>query len=279
LHRIDKDIANTNKIISDITGVNPKYFAYPYNEYGQNSKNIQNSQTVLADILANYYQLVFSQAWLNGEYHFNFPSQKPFVVKRIEVGEKWTGKYLIDLLDKSEDKSLDYIDDFSIDNGWVNPWGQYRLSEGRLFLATKDGSTGATVFLDGTYSWRNYRFDADIEKIKGDTVSLLSYYSDDNNYYACNFSDGYVSITQSDDENRTVLAEGPSVSDSNSSDMELSMEISSDKIRCFQQDQLEISTASIVNVVNQNGGIGLKVWSNKPGNAEIKVNSISVTRL
>jgi len=279
ISRVEQDIIVSNFTLLNITGKVPNYFAFPYGEYGQHSGNTEAAQLILENILRKHYKFVFFQAWTEGEYNYNYPSQSAFYIKRIGVGDNWSTTQLIENLKKANPKRTNYQDEFAKDNGWLNPWGLFNIHDGIMSLKSNSNTSGALVYLDGSYHWSNYRLDTEFKLIKGETISLLTNFSDGNNYYACNFGEEYASISQNyNGVLKQIVVRQDSLYPLGNNAL-ASMAVSDYKISCYWFGELvvwgDIDNDDAVN----KGGVGVKVWSKELNNAEAEIDRIIVSSL
>lgn len=212
--RIAADMTQAKTIIENVFGQESIGFAYPFGDFGIYQKAVPEARRYVLDNTRENYKLAFYQYWEDSEFSFsqNYPDENNFLVKRITLRSDWNGQDLLNYLEKGKAKSLPYNDDLESDKGWVTTWGNTIFEEDRMILKTDDGSNGASVYLDGTYNWKDYAFSADIGINQSESISMIGAYQDRNTYYSCDFSEGYISLRHKFGGTITKLVEIPNSS-------------------------------------------------------------------
>lgn len=94
-YRIRTDLTEAKKEISDKLGVDTNSFAFPFGDYGYDSKNIA-ADKYLDGVLSRLYKLNFYQPF-GGESIENKPdpNKEDYYVRRIKVSPDWSGEQLV----------------------------------------------------------------------------------------------------------------------------------------------------------------------------------------
>ncbi len=193
--RVAGDLAGAKSDIEKKLGVKSvPAFAYPYGDFGQNPSNFPAVQTALTKIVSSIYSVSFIQA-SNNDYVSN-AADGSFMSKRIEVDSSIDAAHLVRMLDNSRYKNLDYADNFSKDNGWLEGWGSRRIDNGEMLIGTTNTDDSASTFLSGTSLWQNYLMSAEAAVRNGDSFALTSRYSNEDSYATCDFTGDAVDLEQ-----------------------------------------------------------------------------------
>ncbi len=273
-NRLDRELGDSKTELEKITGKEVLSFSYPFGDYGQQAVNNDAAEEYINDVLSENYSIAFKQVWSNDDdFSFNKINSDPYFLKRIEVQTDMTPENLLASLKKSQDKSLPFEDSFAANSGWINNWGDSSV-DGSLVLKASDNSSGGLVFLDGTANLKNYLYSVDFDWTAGSHVSLISRYRDGSNYTACTFSDNRVIIQQytNNIQNKIIDVEN-FIRISTTSPVSLSMLVDGDFVKCLVGDKT-LAYATIPE--GDSGGVGMKVWDENIGVANIVVNKINL---
>ena len=97
-NRISSDMARSISVLEDEFGMKVDTFAYPFGDFGQNSRNYENAENVIKELSKKYFHLSFYQYWGSGNAK-NYPVSDAFFVKRISVTPEVDSSMLLDLID------------------------------------------------------------------------------------------------------------------------------------------------------------------------------------
>jgi hypothetical protein len=252
--------------------------AYPLSDYGHQSVNYPLAESIITTTVSNYYKMAFRQVWpADHEFSQNYPGDNLYLLKRIEPTADWTSQTLLNALAVSRVKDLPYIDDFSANQGWKKTWGDFIINQNQLQLKTAASTTGAFIFLDGSYAWQNYSLSVKLDWQKGDYFSLITNYVNEDSYFDCVFNNKYLRINQRVNGQNKVLVEKRIWLKPNQNNLTLSMNSGQNKISCLVNGKLMIS--SKVNDSIHNGGIALKIWDQKLNNGQVAIKKVEVKSL
>lgn len=260
--RLRNEFIDSKKEIEERLGVKAIAFAFPFGDFGQNSINFPDALSLVVEEMKPVYSYAnFYQFWPSRGFSYNHPSGESFLIKRLKVSPQWSGRELLDVLEKGKDKVLPYYDDFSKNKGWIRIWGEMVMQNNSLILKSSDSTEGGSVFLDGTYLWKDYKYNAIVKEVgEGDTVSLISKYQDAENYLSCEFKTEKVLIKELRNSETKILREADVGGRYElEGGAKLSTVVKGDEIVCLINDSLILSAKSpgFAKV----GGIGAKVWS------------------
>lgn len=277
--RLVRELAHSKEELEDALGIDVPSFAYPFGDYGQETSNNPGvSEREIAEIVSAEYKAAFRQVWPRTNlFTSNYQSNAdPIQFRRIEPGTNWTGEDLLAVLAAAEAKPLPYEDSLDDDLGWKHSWGGVSVTDGSLVLAATPITTGALGFLDGTGAWRDYAYSIRARLGASGYVSLLSRFHDESNYVACVFGDDQVRITRKADGFETTMDKRVRDTSLAGRDLAFSMAVDGGSVRCYEDGDLAAEAEYAVSSDGGSGGIGVQVWHETPGQAELRVDELSV---
>ncbi len=162
---------------------------------------------------------------------------------------------------------------------WAGVWGNVSTTtEGNLLINATANTSGAQALLTKSNEWTNYKFTVNIFARQA-TVTLMARYIDENNFLACTYSGRYVEIIQKNNGisnvvNSTTVVEAP-YTRYFYNDLNLAMTVKNKTISCSLLGDDNIVYNNVDEKL-QKGGIGIQVWSNSNGVANIEVKNVKV---
>ncbi len=274
-NRVRFELLDSRQRLEDLTGQKIESIAYPFGDYGQQTKNYPPAQTIIKGALKDYYEIGFQQVWpYDSEYMLNYPGEDMYHVRRIEPGPERTGEQLVKYIMDAETKQLPFNEDLSAMNGWRTLWGKSSLVDNILNIRSSTTTTGSSIFLDGSGLWKDYFYSIHLNWISGSNVTLISRYSNDGNYLSCTFNVKTVRINRKLDGVTETLTSVYNIADLPMPDVHLGMSVSGNVIRCYEGSRVVAFFYSDSRSPNH-GGIGIQVWDREIGKASISVSAIS----
>jgi hypothetical protein len=274
--RIVADLETSKTELETALGKPVISFAYPFGDFGQSTVNFPGVEPIVTQAARTVYDLTFYQGWPGRGVSFQYPEANAFMVRRINVEPSWSGDDLVKVLERGRAKRLPYADDFREDRGWVKTWGSRAMTDNTLVLSSHATTTGASVFLDGTAHWRHYRFEASIDWLQGQSLSLLTRFHDRENFAACTFSDSGIRIEEWVHGEQHLVAtttlEGPIAKGT----FRPAVSVVGQTITCGIDDAVILSAEGL-NPLLQKGGIGFTAWDAMPTNSTIRIHRVNVT--
>lgn len=265
--RIAEELAESKKTIEEKIGVKVIGFSYPFGDYGQQTKNNPDGAEAISEFVKQNYDLAFRQIWpKDSGYTFNYKGDYPYMLKRIEPSPEWSGEYLTRYLEAGKGKTLPYEEKFSGENQWKKNWGRAYFNGSGMELGSKEDTNGSFVFLDGSYPWSDYAFNAAVDWVKGSHVSLVARFKDENNYVSCDFSGDNLRITQKVSGKSENLANKKNIHNFPKNNLRLGMAVTGGKVQCFINGN-EVARARDLSPVLASGGIGIKTWDRELNNS------------
>ncbi|MHB8660705.1 MAG: polysaccharide deacetylase family protein [Minisyncoccota bacterium] len=249
-------------------------FAYPYNDFGQDTVNFPGARTIIGQVVPSLYQYAFYQNWpANGD-TFNYPDPNQYFVRRIEPGINWTGAQLLAALTEGAAKDLPYTSN-TFGGDWVGTLGNVEPTNGALTLQASPWTTGAEALLNGSGGWRDYTFNATLEWLSGNNVLLIARRHDGNNYLSCSFSNTDVTLEKEIDGTKSELANASYALSGQKSGISFGISVVGDTATCYANNKAVVQgTAS--DPVLATGGIGIQTWDPGKAVASIRMNSVDV---
>ena len=277
--RINSDFISAKSGIEKELGAKAISFAFPFGDFGQNSVNFPEAESIISDIVKLIYPLSFYQVWPGKGFYFNYPDKNQFLIKRIDVKPDWTADNLLQILDTGREKTLPFADDFNDYNGWVRTWGELSFAGNSLILSSRASTTGSSAFLGGTYLWQDYVFKSKIDLVKGQTFFLLARYTNDKNYVWCSFSPTHIKIGRMINGSSRVLVERKGNFESIGKDREFGIGVYDDAVSCYVDDKIAVKLYDGLHKNLRQGGIGFKTWDPQANNSELIIKKISVEEI
>lgn len=276
--RVQYELTHGQELLQREFGIQNISFAFPFGDFAQNETNFPQAKNILHNVVGELFPVVFYQAYRGGGYTFNYPNESQFMKKRIIVDHNWNGNDLLKALRIGTPKALPYTDSFVTNSGWTNTWGKQTFDGGGMLLET-DNTEGGSVFLDGTYNWKNYHTQVNAIWGSGNSFSILSRYKDNNTFISCTISNNYVTINESVDGKIQEIAKGNyGTSLSVGKPFFLAMNVDGEAVSCSEKETLLVK-ANLPKTQLVTGGIGFKNWGEKNGQSNIRILQLTVDAL
>ena len=279
--RIVNDFETVKNKLGELLNKPIQSFAFPYGDFGQNNTNFMRAESINIEEAKKLFFLIFYQNSPSQRFRNNYliDSQKGdnfFLIKRIDIDPQWSGRDLLNQLDKSTTKKLPYIDNFSQDNGWLLLWGKLNMENNTLSLKTEPGQTGGTIILDGSRLWKNYSVKANVSSPNLTSVYIWVRFQDDNNNAACNFGNGFVHIEQTvNGVNSVIRGEINKNLNIPNKDFSIEARVKDREIECLINGK-SIVKNSFLDPKISDGGVGFKTWDKTPELASLTINNLTI---
>ncbi|MFA6552027.1 MAG: polysaccharide deacetylase family protein [Candidatus Paceibacterota bacterium] len=273
--RVDDELAGSKKLFENTFNVPVEAFAFPFGDYGQQSINNDNyaEQIIRKSVSANY-NLAFRQVWeVDNDYSLNYKFDDPLMAKRIEAPTDWTGDELVSAIENAQAKSLPYTDTFISNNGWKKWWGNFDI--GNTLKISSASSTGAFIFLDGSYPWQNYVYNVNLDWQKGSHIGVAARFKDSLNYVDCTYSDNDFAISEHVGGDTKVLFSKRSDFVMPKSNVRLGILVNNNEGQCLVNGN-PVAYSFNINPALANGGVGIKIWDPATSTAKIIVREVKV---
>ncbi|MBI5531045.1 MAG: polysaccharide deacetylase family protein [Candidatus Doudnabacteria bacterium] len=269
-NRVATELSGIKTDLKNQLGVVPAAYAFPYGDYGVDSKNVPNDQNFLLAEVAKNYSTAFTQTRSDTYFTQNYPENSAFyLAKRITVEGNWQGKDLLNAVTAGIAKELPWSEDFSNSKDWVPTWGNSVGQNGVQVLSPTASSTGASVYLDGGNKLSKYKFSSLVQLKAGQSFSLLAAYIDDNNYLSCNYSSAGITINEvTDGRKKEVSSWWFKFPQINSEEISAGIELMDGRARCLLNGKVVLTTDRVSEKLIE-GSVGFKVWDPQPDKASL----------
>jgi hypothetical protein len=182
-------------------------------------------------------------------------------------------------------KTIPYSQDtFATGDGWGNYWGTFSETPRSLLISANSSIPTGGAFLNGTESWDNYTFTANLDWIKGEVFGMYARHTDSNNYVECVFDRRYLGDVQislqqfvNGTEHTLTQTDLSGYNQSSILNFDASIEVQ-DTVGTCTFDGHTITNAAVGNTIAPpySGKIGFTTWDPNSNNSEIIVKSVSV---
>jgi peptidoglycan/xylan/chitin deacetylase (PgdA/CDA1 family) len=270
--RVGNDLTKAKQELQDNLHIKVNAFAYPFGDYGQGTMNNPQAITFVPAQVKKLYAVAFAQEGVDNTTTQNYYGTGGAKSTRLEPSYDWTAANLITMMDIGTGKSLPYTDTFSDISGWTNDEGAYTLDGSGMSLHADPTNTSTGVLLDGSQTWRNYTYTADLQWQAGQNVTLIGRYQDAKNYVACSFSTSFTTIRQTKNGVVSTLQQLNHTLPPGKTKLALSLR--GNQISCGANGTQLISANA--NAAPEQGMIGLNIYDPTKGLAQIDVTRVAV---
>ena len=273
--RVYNDLLMAKRKLEEQYGKPMLAFAFPFSDFGQNTVNFPGAEDILEEVVPKLHQLAFYQTWEGNGDTYNYPDKDVFFVKRIEPTADWSGEKLLSMLHGGQAKKLPY-DEQNFGDAWMGTWGEMS-SDKTLTISAAPQTTGGEAMLNGSYLWRNYYFESTLNWTRGSDIILIARHYNNDNYFACAFSNKRVAVQAYENGERNVLASVP-FTPASKNDLTVGMAVSGNTATCYGNGEA-LASASSDNPRLVRGGIGIQIWDARLDVGEIVVKEVHAKAL
>jgi hypothetical protein len=253
-------------------------YAFPFGDYGS-----EGSASTILELTAsvyNKYMIQFKTDKRTGYFRSNFninPEKK--LVRRIKSSEKVELDEFVNIMKASQEKVLPFESDFNVEGSenWVSSNGNldYSISKGLLTLNASSKSASLTIFLDGSYLWKDYTVTADTKLVNGKNFSVISRAIDGNNMVVCTYNADGVTLDQRKSGKRIVLSKtGRNYFLTLLDGARVGMRVKGNSIQCLYNENVITGATTIGSIAS--GGIGFGVYSGTQNEAKVEISNVKV---
>lgn len=272
--RIHTDLAKAKNDLATRLHIQSTGFAFPYGDIAEAS-NYSYAKSILLTEVNKDFKFSFYQWWPGRGYSQNIPINNS-INRRLEVLNKWSGKDILSLLKSGDQKQLPYKNDAK--ESWLHIWGNENIdNQGNLWLKALPNTSGASVFLDGTSTWKNYKITTNSKLYNGEYIGVLLHYQDANNYAECRVAKDQVAIIEHKNDFQNILDTKVTKIAINSKLINVSASINNNTLSCYISNKLML-THKLTLRANY-GGIGFETWGKELNNAKVQIKDINVFAL
>jgi len=276
--RIIQDLYASKQDIESLLKNNVTSYAFPFGDYG--SEESAGTILELTASVYNKYMIQFKTDKRTGYFRSNFninPEKK--LVRRIKSSEKVELDEFVNIMKASQEKVLPFESDFNVEGSenWVSSNGNldYSISKGLLTLNASSKSASLTIFLDGSYLWKDYTVTADTKLVNGKNFSVISRAIDGNNMVVCTYNADGVTLDQRKSGKRIVLSKtGRNYFLTLLDGARVGMRVKGNSIQCLYNENVITGATTIGSIAS--GGIGFGVYSGTQNEAKVEISNVKV---
>ena len=207
--RVEADYLKNIADLKGNLGIDAKYFAIPLNSYGYIDDSNYDGAFALNDKLTRrYFKLAFFQVPLKDgkpiETFYNYKDSNSYRVRRLDV-QNISADELLQALEKYEPRNAFFEFPSAQKDLLIDLlYGSAETDEGGIRLTSGPNTSGRMLF--GDQGWKNYTVTARIVREKGNSVSLVAYYTDEDNFISLDWSGKLVRLVEYVDGKEHELA-------------------------------------------------------------------------
>ena len=206
--RVDEDYRNGIADLHEHLGISAHYLAVPLNHYGvADVSNYEGAFDYNLELTRRYFSLAFVEALSDSDQAFesfyNYIDSDPYQLKRLEV-KSMSAASLQSTLEHFAPKPPSLtMTPSDISKSFLQ---NTQLLYGRLETNSESGLAGITLkpsdgtnsgrMLFGDWGWSNYSIRASIVRQRGRSVSVIAYYSDEENYISLDWTDTSLRLVE-----------------------------------------------------------------------------------
>ncbi len=201
--RVEDDYIQGIQDLKKHLGITSHYFAVPMNHYGADeTSDYSDAYAYNIDLTRRYFTFAFIEAVSDDmgaqESFYNYADSPMYSLKRLEV-KNISAVSLLDTLDRFAPRPPSLVLAASSD---IKPFLQKTqllygvVGTGKsITLSSATGSHSGRV-LFGDWGWKDYSMKVRMVREKGRAVSLLVYYTDEDNYISLNWDDTSLQLME-----------------------------------------------------------------------------------
>jgi len=281
--RIEQDYIDSINDMKNNLGIDPKYYAIPFSDYGQNHTNYPQGAAYNAQLTKKYFRLAFIEAYTPNEakadYNaysniYNYSGDDPFALRRINV-EDTSASQLEKMLDENYPQdpnlNLNNQDISTFKDKSFNLYGSISFSSNGLLLKS-DGYSNSAKVIFGDAHWSNYTIEASVKRVTGKSYGLIGYELDNDNYIIFGRSSNGFYLWELKNGRKQELSK-PYMEPIKKNDfLNLKLIFNEKTVTAYINNMLIFKKLPID---FDKGNIGFKIWDNE-GNAESILQSLKV---
>lgn len=275
--RLHSDLVKSRDVLQETFGVPVYAFAYPFGDYGQPAATRDGStQALVIEESQNVYEFGFYQVNPDGM-NQNVPLTDSFLMKRITVGPAWGASGLLGILEAGRPKTVPYADALAHPAHWIAGWGSIHAATGTLTLAAKPDGTGAMTLLKGTEGFKDVGLNATVQVKKGESMTLLAAYRDEQHYTACDFTEHAITVRIRDggvEQRRQWWTPGQFRGFIEPRGfMDVGINVSPSAVSCVIHNTIAVSLPLSASL---SGSVGFKSWDRALDNSVLNIHRVDI---
>lgn len=272
--RIRTDLESSKNELESKFGLEISGFAFPFGDFGLNTVNYPESEAIIREISGEVYELTFHQASYKDTEVFNYPGRSG-VIRRIKGDSSLDGKAFVSLLETLSPKKLPYSSGFEKAENLKKNWGDIELKDSGLILRPAKDSTSAFYTITGSSLWRDYSATLKVEHFFGQSLSLIGYYKNEDDFFSCTYSPNHIKIQR---KNAGVLELLGEIRIDNGLPKDFIATLGTDSrgfFSCGINDDVYSSEFSI-DQLELVGQFGVRIWDPVKNNAVVEMSKLEI---
>lgn len=210
--RVEEDYSNGIADIKEHLGIDARYFAVPFSNYGiLENVNYENAYSFNQELTRRFFKLAFLEIEIF-ESFYNYQDSNPHELKRFEINNISADdlfKSLERFSPKTPDLAFSYAEgtELFLKNAQLL-YGKLETEKGITLVSST--TTPSVRMLFGDKRWKNYSVKTRIVREKGHSASLLVYYTDEDNFMRLDWGEKQLSlIERADGKERELVSYYP----------------------------------------------------------------------
>jgi len=273
IERVNTEFTSLNEDLTEKLDQNIYAFAFPFGDMGEASLNFPEAREMLANEAVKHYKLIFHQHWPSKGFSGNYPGEEIFV-RRITVYSHWNDQELMWVLEKAEDKSTPFYDDFEFNTGWIKVAGDVIVGNSSLVMKTSNITHDGSVFLDGSALFKDYVFKISMKELNVSELSLRARYKNEYNYLSCDFNNKKIRIIERIDGQRRELAFINSPNILGGSNKIAAIRVKNNSVGCLFDNKELITTRFNEDLIN--GGVSIRISESSEKEGVLTLNEVNI---
>lgn len=272
--RITNDLVRSKEILEQNFGGTVIGYAFPFNDYGQNTDNFPGAENIVARIVPTVYKYAFYQVNYTRGDPLNYPNPSTFMIKRIEPTGDMTGQDVVHILDESKGTDLPFSTTTFEPTNWGGSWGNVAPLGAVLSLSASNETTGAAAFLNGSQWWTDYTMTANFVRHAGEASLIARYNQQNSSFVSCTLEPSALALEEYRAGTQNIIATVPFKNPPLNSSETATLIVQGNTAICTSNGATVRGT---IGKFFAKGGIGVQTWSPTKGSADIQVQSVKVT--
>ncbi len=280
-NRVEEDYKNGIEDIKKNLGLDPKYYAIPLNDYGQNAGEAQpEAVTLNRELTQKYFRMAFIEEFvytdkLSNEYYhlqnniYNYADDDPYTLRRVEV-RNMPAQKLLDFLEAESPRTraitinTEHPDDFK--KNTILRYGDGLFDKDGFHLKSNAKTASAKAFF-GNKRWKDYTIEATMQRIKGRNITLLGHMPDNSNDVGFGMTDNGLFLRETNNGSETELSPSIIINPVAGRAYNFKMVFKSNTVICYL-DGIQVFPQT---TIHQTAGFaGFKVWDDKEAEGLLK---------
>lgn len=211
--RVKQDYINGLVDLKKHLNIDSLYFAVPFNNYGIDESNYEEAYTYNQELTHEFFKLGFVEAeQVDGialSSFYNYRDSSPTIgIERLEVKNSSSDDLLKSLERFSPKPAALVFSGGEVTKSFLQStrllYGTLTTNNGITLLSSPSKPSARMLF--GDNGWKNYSIKTRIVREKGRSVSVISYYTDEDNFISLDWGDKSLQLIERKDGKERELA-------------------------------------------------------------------------